>query len=828
MSIPAWLEQLWRDGQYALRSMRKQPAFTVTAVLALTLGIGATTAIFTLIDVLLLRTLPVREPQELVEVGFPDQRSPGQLGTVSYVIVGAFAEQDEIFAGFAGFSRNRFTVGAPGALTRVDGALVTGEYYDTLGVRPVAGRLLGPDDDMPGAPPAVVLGYGYWQRAYAGDPAAIGRSIPLDGVAATIVGVSEPGFSGTTVGAVADVTAAVAVLSQLGAARAAVLTPGNFWLRTVARPAPGVTREIAEQRIAAVWPQLAERVLSPTWPADLKQEVTDAHWLVVPGDTGHTPLRALFSRPLFVLLGVVALVLLIACANVANLLLARAAAREREISVRLAVGAGRERIVRQLLTESALLALAGAALGVWLAVVASRLLLDVFAAGSDPLLVDLTPNSHVLAFTVAVATATALLFGLAPALRSSAASPARALKGEGRTRHSGSTLLSALACAQIALSLLLLVGAGLFTQTLANLRDVDSGFDADGVLLADVNASASELSGAALVAFYDDLFERLRRIPGVTSASLSSNTPLSTSSWSQAVAPEGEPLGERDNALFVAVMPGFFETVQTRLLAGRDVEARDAGGPNVVVVNEAFVAQFFAGRNPVGQRFASNVTRPSITLEIVGVVENSVAGSLRRPAYPTVYLSYAQRALASRFAPGATIEARVSGPIGGAAAAMREELRRALPNALIEVRTLSDQVDRALVRERLLANLGAGFGVLGLLLACIGIYGLFAYRMARQTREIGIRIALGARESSVLMLAARSVLKLLLAGVAVGLPAAWAASRFVESMLFGLRPTDPAVLAAAVALLAAAALAAAYFPARRAARLDPMTALRLD
>jgi predicted permease len=444
------------------------------------------------------------------------------------------------------------------------------------------------------------------------------------------------------------------------------------------------------------------------------------------------------------------------------------------------------------------------------------------------LVVSLTPNSHVLSFTVAVAVATALLFGLAPALRSSAASPARALKGEARTWRSGSRLLSAFACAQIALSLLLLVGAGLFTQTLANLRSVDSGFASDGVLLADVNATRGGLTGAALVAFYDDLLERVRGIPGVASASLSSNTPLSTSSWSQAVAPEGEPLGERDNALIVAAMPGYFETLQTRLLAGRDFAARDAGGVPVAIVNEEFVARFFPGRNPLGQRFTSNVTRPSITLEIVGVVENSVGGSLRTPPRSTVYLSYAQRALASPFLPGATLEARVEGPIGAGAAALREELRAALPNALVEVRTLGAQVDRALVRERLLASLGAAFGVLGLLLACIGIYGLFAYRMARQTREIGIRIALGARESSVLLLAGKSAVKLLLAGVAVGLPAAWAASRFVESMLFGLRPTDPAVLAGAVALLVGAALAAAYFPARRAARLDPMTALRLD
>jgi predicted permease len=385
-----------------------------------------------------------------------------------------------------------------------------------------------------------------------------------------------------------------------------------------------------------------------------------------------------------------------------------------------------------------------------------------------------------------------------------------------------------LACAQIALSLLLLVGAGLFTQTLRNLRRVDSGFEAGGVLLADLDARREELSGAALLAFYEELLERTRAIPGVASASLSSNVPLSGSSWSEAAVPAGQPLPDRDTALFVAVMPDFFATLGTRLIAGRDLSSSDVGSPSVAIVNKAFARTYFGGRVPLGESITATVTRPASTLEIVGMVEDSAAGSLRAPARPTVYVSYAQRALSGGFTLATTLEARIVGSRSAAAEALRAALSDRLPNAPVEVRALSDQVDRALVQERLMASLAGAFGALGLLLAGIGIYGLLAYRMARQTREIGIRIALGARESSVLWLAGKSVLRLLVAGLAVGLPAAWAASRYVESMLFGLRPTDPFVLGGAAALLGAAAIAAAYFPARRAARLEPMTALRLE
>jgi putative ABC transport system permease protein len=819
------LERLLGDVRYALRTLRSNLGFTCVAVLTLALGIGANTAIFTLIDSLLLRSLPVPQPQELVRIRSVGGR--GQSDNFSYAIVDAFSERKNIFSGVAGFNRTTFNVGQPGSLTRVNGAWVTGEYYTTLAIRPALGRLLGPADDTVGAPPAAVLSYSYWQRQYAGDAAIIGQTLPIGGVAVTIVGVSPRGFSGTTVERPAEITIAVAALPQIEPVNALLLSPGNFWLIVLARPSPGLSTEAAAARLAVEWPEIADQNLSREWPPAIRQETIDLKLELVPGATGHSALRAPFQQPLVVLMGIVALVLLIACANVANLLLARGAARERELGVRVAVGAGGGHIVRQLLTESALLSVVGAALGIWLAFVASRFLVDVFVVGVGPVVLDVTPSLHVLGFTAAVAVATTLLFGLAPALRAARTAPVRALRGDSGPARAAPRLAGVLAAAQIALSLLLLVGAGLFVQTLENLRAVDAGFLDEGVLVADVDARRERLSGPALLAFYETLLERVRALPGVASASLSSNVPLSGSSSSNAIVPLGQALPERDNAQVIDVMPGFFDTLGTRILSGRDVNAADVGSSRVALINAAYAARYFAGRNPLGERLTNNAQGAS-PIEIVGVVEDAVANSLRAPPRPTVYYSYAQHAASGEFIFNTTLSVRVSGSFATAAGALRAELARQFPSATVEVRALTEQVDRALQRERLMATLAGGFGVLGLLLACIGIYGLFSYNVARRTREFGIRIALGARQGGVVRLAVAGAIKLLVAGLVVGVPAALAASRWVESMLFGLQPMVPVVVVSAAVLLACAALAAAYLPARRAARVDPVVALRLE
>ncbi|MGC4049788.1 MAG: ABC transporter permease [Paludibaculum sp.] len=820
-----WLEQLYRDAQYALRAMRHNPGFTTTAVLSLALGIGANTAIFSLLDALMLRWLPVREPQSLVQLKMGASKSTFAGESFSYAIVNALADEHSVFDGLCGFSGAEFTVGPRGSLSRVSGAWVTGAFYETLGLNPALGRLLTREDDRPGAAPAAVISDGLWSRQYARSADVIGKTIPINGVPVPIVGVSPPGFNGANVGSSADITVAVAALPSLLPSDEPLLGPGNFWLRVLARTRPGIPVEQATAHLAVVWPQIAERVISPNWPAARRKEMTETPLVLAPGGTGYTFLRAIFQKPLMVLMGVTGLVLLIACANVASLLLARATARRREIAVRLAIGAGRGRIIRQLLTESTLLASIGAAFGVGMAWITAGLLLGTLSAGGNILgrhiQFDLTPNWRVLAFTSAVALATGVLFGLAPALQATAIGGAGTLQEDARTTRSRSKLLSSLVSIQVALSLMLLIGAGLFVRTLQNLQNVDPGFRREGVLLVDVDGQREGYKADRLLALYRNALERARQIPGVASASISSHTPLSGSTWSEAAVPKGQVLPEKDNAIFVAAGPRFFSTMQTRLIAGREFNERDDGEVRVAIVNEAYTARHFPGRNPIGEHLTATVAKPARDLEIVGVVANVAAGALRRPSHPTVYVPFFQQPPRS-----AALEIRAAGSLAQVAEAIRKELQPAFPSSPLEVRALSDQVEQTLVQERLMASLAGGFGVLGLLLACAGLYGLLAYSVVRRTKEIGIRVALGAKPRGVLWMVGRSALRLIGIGVVLGLPAAWAASRWVRSMLFGLTTTDPGITAMAVVLLGAAGLLAAYLPAQRAARVDPMTALR--
>jgi predicted permease len=535
-----------------------------------------------------------------------------------------------------------------------------------------------------------------------------------------------------------------------------------------------------------------------------------------PGGTGWTYLRDIYTQPLYVLMAVVGLVLLIACANVASLLLARASARHKEIAVRLAIGAGRGRIVRQLLIESTLLSLIGAALGIVLASVSGRVLVDLISTGPDRSVVfDLTPNWHILAFTSVVAIATGLLFGAAPALQTSAAEPSTALREGERAGRARSRLLPALVSAQVALSLVLLAGAGLFLRTLQNLQNLDPGFSTDGVLLATLDGQRTAVS--------HEILTDVQRLPGVLSASLSTHTPLSGSVWSEPAVPAGQQVPERDNAYFIGAAPGFFATMQIQLLSGRDFSDGDLRStPAVAVVNEVFAQQHFGNENPVGQRLSAVVRGERRDLEVVGLVSNTNAAGLRESPPATVYVAYAQ--LTGDFPTSLTV--RAGGSLGQVASGVQQTLQSRLPGTLIEVSALSTQVEATIVKERMMATLAGAFGLLALILSCIGLYGLLAYTVAQRTREIGIRMALGAQGSRVIALVLQGGARLVLIGTALGLPAAWMAARWVESMLFGLTPTDPGVLGGAMVLLLAAAQLAAYVPARRAARVDPLIALR--
>ncbi|MEI9971824.1 MAG: ABC transporter permease [Ignavibacteriota bacterium] len=817
------LEQFCRDLQYALRTLRHNPGFTATAVLSLGLGIGANTAVFSLIDAITLRWLPVRAPQELVQLSFQPNRGENRgEDAFSYAAVKALADRKDLFAGVFGVSGTTFNVGSPGSVSRVDGAWVTGDYYVTLGVTAALGRLLGREDDREGAPLAAVIGYGYWKSRYAGNPDAIGQALVVNGTRVHVVGVSSPGFTGVNVGSLADITMAVAAVPQISPSFAGALQPGSFWLRTLARPQPGVSVSRTTAHLNAVWPQIADAVVNPEWQAWQRKELADSRFDLRPGGTGISYLRERFGRPLLVLLAVAGLMLLIACANVASLLLARATARRREISVRLAIGAGRGRIIRQLLTESAMLSVVGAGVGVCLAWIGSRFLLATLSGNGDlPVTVDLTPNWHILGFASAIALANGLLFGLAPAFQTTALGGSAVLKEDTRVTRSHSRLLSSLVIVQVALSLLLLVGAGLFLRTLQNLLNVDPGFRREGVLAIDLDGQREGYRDQRLTAFYGDLLDRVRSVPGVAAASICSHTPLSGWTWTEAVAPKGQPVPERDNAVFMGAGPDYFTTLQTRILAGREFAPSDRGAANVAIVNQAFAERFFAGRSPLGEYLTATITKPPSELAIVGVVHDSIQDTLRGAPRPMVYVAYFQRASSAD-----SLVIRATGSLSQVASAIRKELQPSFPSTPVEVRPLTAQVEQTLLEERLMAKLAGGFGALGLLLACVGLYGLLAYSVSRRTKEIGVRMALGAQRGAVLWMVAGRALALVAVGVAIGVPVSWTLSQKVQSMLFGLTATDPGVIGTAVVLLSAAGLAAAYFPARRASRVDPMTALR--
>jgi predicted permease len=810
----ALLDALGGDLRYAFRMFAKNRGVMVVIVLTLALGIGANTAIFSLIDALMLRWLPVPNPHELVQLRL---HTPGARPSesFSYPLARALADQKDIFAGVAGFSGFSFNVGPPGSVNRVGAAVVTGNFFETLGLKPIIGRLLRQEDDEPEAPLVAVISYGYWERQFARNPGTVGQAIVMNGVPVTIVGVSPRGFTGANVGSNAGVTIAAAALPQISPQSRTLLEKGNIWLRVLARPKEGVSIPAAEQRLAALWPEMSEDVISPTWPPFLKKAMAEGVFEIVPGGTGWTYLRQIYRKPLLVLMALVALVLLIACANVASLLLARASARQREIAMRLAIGAGRGRIMRQLMTESLLLSFIGAVFGLLLAWWSGRFLVNMISSGPAPVEFDLTPNWHVLAFASAIATATAILFGVVPAVQATAYGRSLVLTESARMTGSRSRLLFSLVCLQVTLSLLLLIGAGLFVRTLQNLQSLDPGFNHEGVLLVDLEGRRTAIS--------PELLDEVRKLPGVLSASLSTHTPLSGAVWSDIAVPKGQPIPERDTAFMVGAGPRFFETMQIRLLSGRDFTDHDStGNPDVAVVNEAFAKRFFPNQNAVGQILSAVVRSRRTDLEIVGLVKDTNAGGLRVAPPSTVYVSYAQ--LSGNFP--STLEIRAGGSISQVATTIRQTLQQKLPSEPIEVRPLSAQVEATITQERMLATLASAFGALALLLSAIGLYGLLAYSVAQRTKEMGIRMALGAHAGLLIVMVLKSAIRPVLIGMMLGLPAAWAASRWVESMLFGLEPADSATIGAAMLLLITASLLAAYLPARRASRVDPLVTLR--
>jgi predicted permease len=860
------MRTLLQDIRYGLRVLARTPGVTAVAVVSLALGIGANTALFSVVDEVLLKKLPVKEPERLLLFkslsgqsfapgGYNGNSHQDEAGRVvrtsfpyqSYVRMrerqgGAVSD---VFA-YGSVSLN---VNVGGEAEVASGQAVSGNYYAALGVAPQAGRLLTDEDDRPSAPPAAVLSHRYWQKRFGSDPEAVGRQINLNGVPFTVVGVSPPGFEGTAqVGTSPDVTIPVAWEPQVNTERSRMAGAGSWWLRVMGRLKGGATPEQARAEMDAVF---RESVVEHR-AARLARATTDAQRAAsrplapeeVPqldagtGAQGEMEVRKGFREPLYVLLGVVGVVLLIACANVANILLSRAAARQREIAVRLALGARRRRLIRQLLTESVLLSLAGGALGVLLAFWIKDGLLSVgewggrFMGALDPRL-----DVRVLAFTTALSLLTGVLFGLAPAWRATKVDLTPALKDSGRSSSAStrSWLSKSLVVAQVALSLLLLVGAGLFLRTLVNLRSAETGFNAQNLLLFFMEPGLIGYKDEKLAGLYREMSERLEAVPGVRSVTFSRTSLLSHGSSSRTFylpeaakappGPDGNPAPTGDVYIH-QVRENFLETMEIPLLAGRALSERDdARAPKVAVVNQTFARKFFGGENPVGRRFTFNPQKPE-EVEIVGLARDAKYTTQRAEAPPTAYLPWLQEL---RSMTGAVFEVRTAGDPEGSVAAVRravQELDARFP--LNNFKTQTQQADETLAMERLFAKLLSLFGLLAQALAAIGLYGVLAWSVARRTHEIGIRMALGASRRDVLRMVLRQGMTLTLVGVAVGLACAMALTRLLEGVLYGVSPTDPLTFAAVAALLLAVALAACLVPARRATKVDPMEALRYE
>jgi predicted permease len=703
---------------------------------------------------------------------------------------------------------------------------VSGGYYDTLGLVPQAGRLLTPADDAVGAGAAAVISDGYWTRRLGRRGDAIGRSILVEGVPVPIVGVTPPGFAGATVGESSDLTLVIRSRPVVRPDQAFYLGPGARWLRILARPQPNLSSSQFSSQARARWSELLEASANPKMTPDERSRFLSQTLDIVSGRTGTSLLRESFTVPLQIALGFVVLVLLIACVNVANLLIARGTTRQREIAVRLSIGAGRWRIIRQLLTESALIAVAGAAAGSAIARTGGQALLNLMAqrqAGSDEpaVALDLTPDWVMLATTLVIVTVTTFIAGVAPAWRASRIQPGAALGASTRIAEPHGRLGSTLVVAQVALSLMLVIGAGLFARTLHNLRNLDRGFAVDDVLVVNVPAGRAGYAGPTLQALNQELLDFIRQTPGVRAAAVTSITPLAGGGISQSITVNGVPITETE-LHFNNVGPGYFDVLRTPVVAGREFSDSDApAGPFVAIVNEAFVQRYLNGLNPLGQR-VNVVGSTRSDMEIVGVVRNAVYETLRQTPPPTVYAAHHQRPSPATFvvhAPGATAVV---------ASAIRTAVQPKLGGRPPRIRTLGDQLERSLVLERMLARVAIVFGSLALTLAAVGLYGLAAYWVTSRTREIGVRVALGARSMQVLRLVLGDTMRMVAAGVVVGILGAWALGRLVSRMIYGVSATDTGTLMLAVSVLLLTGALAGLLPASRATRIDPQTALRTE
>ena len=850
----AWFERAIQDVRYGWRTMRKNPLFSAMAILSLALGIGANTAIYSVVDAVMVRALPVKSPSELVilnwrthsvrDVAVVQSHSGSKYddaagGAVSpdfpYPAYEMLRGRNDLFSSLFAFKNSgpplNLVVHGQAEVGPVE--FVSGNYFSGLGVIPVAGRLLNDGDNTAGAAQVAVISYQYWQQRFAGDAAAIGQGIAINNIPFTITGVAAPEFFGVRPGTAPMVYIPLATRPALnrnyGDERETMFTDvHNYWVDVIGRLRPGVTRERAQGELAA---QFHRFVLASATSEKDKADLP-ALWVEEAG-SGMDSLRRQYSTPLFVLMTMVALILAIACANIANLLLARAAARRREIAVRLSLGASRLRVVRQLLTESLLLAVPGGLLGLGIAALGIPFLLWLLAGGRQNFILRAEVDWRILAFTIGVAFATGILFGLVPAIAATRVDVTPALKEtrasapHRRGRRVGLSQL--LVIAQIALSLLLVLGAAIFVRTLANLHAVQTGFNQENVLTFSLDASQAGYKGAALTAFYADLTDRFRGLPGVRAATVSDLVLISNSNHGTGVVLPGAPKQEgrdRPSTALASVGPDFFSTMQLPILLGRALDAHDVDGmARVAVVNEVFAKTFFPNETAIGHEFGLGSSEKG-NLTIVGIAKNARYSSLKDAIPPVVYISYLQNLL--RRPPIAmTFELRTADNPMALADTVRKVVRKAAPRVPVtEMMTQEQHIDNTIMKERTFADLCTAFAVLALAIACVGLYGTMAYAVARRTNEIGIRLALGAERRRIIWMVQREVLLLATGGLVVGLLCSWGAMSSIKKFVFGMKAADPGAMTTAAIILVAAAILAGFAPALRASRIDPLRALR--
>ncbi len=834
------MDTIWQDLRYGFRMLAKNPGLAAVAFLTIALGIGANTAIFSITDQVLFRSLPVVRPQELVILQSPGPkpgrtRSDGDPGeSFSYPMYKDLRDRNQVFSGVLARLDVALSVSGQGQTERALGELVSGNYFEVLGVRPAIGRLLtSQDETAPGANPVAVLSYGYWTRHFGNDPSVLNRQISVNGTSLTIVGVSQAGFTGIQLGQLPNIFIPVTMKALMTPNWDGLLDRKDNWLALMGRLKPGMTPARAVAGLASIYrPILEQQATEFKMSGESKNNYLAKHLLLEPGVNGRQILQRDARGPLLFLMTMVVLVLLIACANLASLLIARGEARQREMALRLTLGAGRGRLVRQLLTENLLLALAGGALGLLVAQWTLAAIVSSIPANVGALGIEARLDQRVLAFAIGLSIVAGFLFGLAPALRATRASLQSVLKDQGSSASSSTAdvrLRKWLMISQVGLTAVLLAGAGLFAKSLINLNRVDLGLRTDHMIQFSLEPESNRYTPTQTIAFFDRLREGIAALPGIRSVSLAEIPVLDGSSSSSNITVEGYVAQENENTDVWRnnVGPNYFSTMGTALIAGREFSNSDtATSPKVAIVNEAFAKRFLKGGNAVGHRFGMGSGNDThLDIEIVGMVQNSKGADVREHFEPFMYFPYSQDPAVG----SATIYTRTSQDPIAMAAALRKTVAGYDPNLpVFHLMTLEEQVDESVYADRLVTYLSTCLALLASLLAAIGLYGVMAYVVARRTREIGIRMALGATQKNVSWLILSDVIRMTLIGLAIGLPCAYAIGRLVQSLLYGVKASDPIVFLASAVLLAVVTLVAGGLPAMKAASVDPMVALRYE